>query len=88
MEASDKGVQYILAIMKSGGTISGSDNRMYAIINNPELHIANTALENTISANTQKEGIILPLNFPLSNNLWILADSSDPLENGVQGNRG
>ena len=87
MEASDKGVQHILAIMKSGGTISGSDNRMYAIINNPELHIANTALGNTISANTQKDGISFQLNILLSTNLWILADSSDPLENGVQGNR-
>ena len=35
MEASDKGVQHILTIKKSGGTIFGSDNRMYAIINNP-----------------------------------------------------
>ena len=61
---------------------------MYAIINNPELYIANTALGNTIPANTQKDGIIFPLNFLLSNNLWILVDSSDPLENGVQGNRG
>ena len=61
---------------------------MYAIINNPELHIANTALGNTISANTQKDGIIFPPDFLLSNNLWILVDSSDPLENGVQGNRG
>ena len=47
----------------------GSDNRMYAIINNPELYIANTALGNTIPANTQKDGIIFPLNFLLSNNL-------------------
>ena len=87
MEASDKGVQHILAIMKPGGTISGSDNRMYAIINNPELHIGNTTLGNPISANTQKDGISFQLNFLLSNNLWILADSSDLLENGVQGNR-
>ena len=35
MEASNKGVQHILTIKKSGGTIFGSDNRMYAIINNP-----------------------------------------------------
>ena len=69
MQASDKGVQQILAIIKSGGTIRGSDNRMYAIINNPELYIANTALGNTIPANTQKDGIIFPLNFLLASNL-------------------
>ena len=60
-EASQKGVQHILAIMKPDGTyaMSGSDNMVHAILNNPELY---TALRNTISANTLEEGIIFPLN--------------------------
>ena len=60
-EASQKGVQHILAIMKPDGTyaMSGSDNMVHAILNNPTLY---TALRDTITANTLQEGIIFPLN--------------------------
>ena len=33
-EVSDKAIQHILVIMRSGGTIRRSDNRMYYTINN------------------------------------------------------
>ena len=60
-EASEKGVQHILAIVKQDGTfaMSGSDNMVHAILNNPTLH---AALRNTITNNTLEEGIIFPLN--------------------------
>ena len=60
-DASLKGVQHILAIMKPNGTyaMSGSDNMVQAILNNPQLY---AALQDTITANTQAEEIVVPLN--------------------------
>ena len=66
-EASGKGVQHVLAVVKPDGSfdMSGSDNIINAIMNDAALY---QTLRRTVTANWQEEGEVIPVNvlsFPL-----------------------
>ena len=60
-EATVKGVQHVLAIVKPDGSfdMSGSDNIIKAIMDNADLY---QSLHGTVTANRQEGGEVLPVN--------------------------